>query len=49
MEQEAVGGNVFEVHQQADLTPSVFSDRFPIMETFKLNEKYGLYFNYNFL
>lgn len=49
MQQDAVGGNVFEVHQQADLTPSVFSDRFPIMETFKLNEQYGLYFNYNFL
>ena len=46
MEQEAVGGNVYEIHKQADLTPMNIKDRFPILETFDYNDEYGMYLNY---
>lgn len=49
MEQNAVGGNVYEIHKQADLTPINFSQRFPIMETFKYNGQYGMYLNYHYI
>ena len=49
MEQDAVGGNVYETHKQDDLTPMVFSNRFPTMQMFRFNGQYGMYFNYKFL
>jgi 16S rRNA A1518/A1519 N6-dimethyltransferase RsmA/KsgA/DIM1 with predicted DNA glycosylase/AP lyase activity len=49
MEQEAVGGNIYEIHKQDDLTIFNFTDRFPMMKSFRYNRDYGMYFNYNFL
>jgi hypothetical protein len=49
LEQDAVGGNVYEIHKQPDLTPMNFRDRFPMMETFRYNGQYGMYFNYQYL
>ena len=46
MEQEAVGGNVYEIHKQADLTPINIRERFPLLYTFKNNSHYGMYLNY---
>jgi hypothetical protein len=49
MEQEAVGGNIYEIHKQSDLTIYNFTDRYPLMKPFKMNGFYGLYLNYNFI
>ena len=46
MKQDAVGGNIYEIHKQDDLTHKVFIDRFPMMHNLFKNEHYGLYINY---
>ena len=46
MKQDAVGGNIYEIHKQNDLTHKVFIDRFPMMHNLFKNEHYGVYVNY---
>lgn len=43
-EQDAMGGNVFEVHVQPDLTPEVFAERYPGFEVLlRAKEDYCYY------
>jgi cyclopropane fatty-acyl-phospholipid synthase-like methyltransferase len=39
-------GNMFEIHQQADLTPKIFINRYPGFKLLYGDEKYGYYVNY---
>lgn len=49
MEQDVVGGNIYEIHKQSDLTIYNFTEKYPLMRSFKFNGYYGLYLNYNFI
>ena len=49
MDQDEVGGNVYEKHLQPDLTQSNFIDRYPYMRLLFNNELYGYYVNYDFI
>jgi len=49
MEQDDVGGNVYEKHLQPDLTINNFIDRYPYMKFLFGNELYGYYVNYDFI
>lgn len=49
MEQDAVGGNIYEKHLQPDLTINNFIDRYPYMRLLFGNELYGYYVNYDFI
>lgn len=46
MEQDDVGGNIYERHLQPDLTHDIFLKRYPQMRLLFKNEIYGLYVNY---
>jgi hypothetical protein len=39
-------GNIYEKHQQADLTPAIFLERYPMMRLLFGDENYGYYVNY---
>jgi hypothetical protein len=49
MEQDEVGGNIYEKHLQSDLTENNFIDRYPYMRLLFNNELYGYYVNYDFI
>jgi hypothetical protein len=49
MDQDEVGGNVYEKHLQSDLTQSNFIDRYPFMKLLYSNDLYGYYVNYEFI
>ena len=42
-EQGEVGGNKYEIHKQADLTPEKVQERYPYLELLYGNEEYGYY------
>lgn len=46
MEQDDVGGNIYERHLQPDLTHDIFLKRYPQMRLLFKNDLYGLYVNY---
>ena len=41
--QGEIGGNVYEIHKQDDLTPEIMQERYPSLELLLGNEKYGYY------
>jgi hypothetical protein len=46
-EQGEYEGNPYEIHLQPDLTPSVMSNRYPLLNLLYGNHEYGYYINYN--
>lgn len=43
LEQDEVGGNKYEIHKQADLTPKIMKERYPMLKLLYKNDLYGYY------
>ena len=43
LEQDEVGGNIHEIHKQADLTPKIMKERYPMLKELYKNNLYGYY------